>query len=181
MFKSLFWNIRSINSNGALEILKQMIRSHKFHFIALSEPFYKANTLDKYKIILGYQHAFLTTTIKFGFSGRLILIEMWWKRMNNRCLLLSNIMELHFSWLLFMQNVNIIWEKNCGINLGASLENYNMPWFITGDFNCITDPREKKEGILHRMSKILSFLQCIIDCELVDAGYTSSAFIWCNG
>lgn len=58
MIKSLFWNIRSINSNGSLERLKQLIRSQKLPFVALCEPFCKATKLDKYKRILGYANAY---------------------------------------------------------------------------------------------------------------------------
>lgn len=58
MIKSLYWNIRSIKSDGALERLKQMIISEKFPIIALSEPFYKEEKIDKYKRILGYHNSF---------------------------------------------------------------------------------------------------------------------------
>lgn len=27
-------------------------------------------------------------------------------------------------------------------------DKYRLPWYITGDFNCIVDPSDKKEGIL---------------------------------
>lgn len=60
-------------------------------------------------------------------------------------------------------------------------DNYNLPWLVAGDFNCIIDPCEKKRDSHHRMSKSLSFIQCIMDCELLDVGYSGSNFIWCNG
>ncbi|OIT20671.1 hypothetical protein A4A49_38227 [Nicotiana attenuata] len=69
-----------------------------------------------------------------------------------------------------------LWDKLRSIGV-----NFNLPWFIAGDFNCITDPIEKKGGSPHRMSKSLSFIQCIMVCELVDAGYSGSSFTWCNG
>lgn len=57
MIKSLYWNIRSINSNGALERLKQLIRLQELPFVALCESFCKVAKLDKYKRILGYANA----------------------------------------------------------------------------------------------------------------------------
>lgn len=57
MIKSLFWNIRCINSNGALERLQQVIRSQKLPFIAICEPFQKADKLNKFKGLLGYTNA----------------------------------------------------------------------------------------------------------------------------
>lgn len=56
-----------------------------------------------------------------------------------------------------------------------------MPWLVSGDFNCIIGPAEKKGGTPHRMSQSMSFIECIMYCELVDAGYTGSSFTWCNG
>lgn len=35
-----------------------MIRSNKFPFIALAEPFYKANKLEKYRRSLGYHNTY---------------------------------------------------------------------------------------------------------------------------
>ncbi|XP_019266683.1 PREDICTED: uncharacterized protein LOC109244105 [Nicotiana attenuata] len=60
-------------------------------------------------------------------------------------------------------------------------DRYKLPWLIAGDFNCIVDPGEKKGGKPHGMSKSLPFIQCIMDCELIDPGYSGSIFTWCNG
>ncbi|XP_070057363.1 uncharacterized protein [Nicotiana tomentosiformis] len=69
-----------------------------------------------------------------------------------------------------------LWES-----LRTLSDSYNLPWLVTGDFNCIINPVEKKGGSPHRMSKSLSFIQCIIDCELLDVGYTGSDFTWYIG
>lgn len=69
-----------------------------------------------------------------------------------------------------------MWDKLRVINA-----KYNLPWFIVGDFNYIIDPSEKKGGNPHKISKRFSFIQCIMDCELVDAGYSGSTFTLCNG
>lgn len=66
-------------------------------------------------------------------------------------------------------------------NLKDISQNYNLSWYIVGDFNCITDPDEKYGGNMHRMSKSLHFLQFIMDCDLIDPGYSGSKFTWCNG
>ncbi|KAF3658030.1 hypothetical protein FXO38_13424 [Capsicum annuum] len=58
MFKSLYWSIRSINSNGALQRLKRLIKSKNLPIIALATAFHKDNRLDKYKRILGNQFAY---------------------------------------------------------------------------------------------------------------------------
>lgn len=40
---------------------------------------------------------------------------------------------------------------------------------------------EKKGGRPHSMSKSMPFLQCIMDCELTDIGYSGCPYTWCNG
>ncbi|OIT29108.1 hypothetical protein A4A49_64804, partial [Nicotiana attenuata] len=49
------------------------------------------------------------------------------------------------------------------------------------DFNCIIDPSEKQGGNLHRMSKSMPMIQFIMDCDLIDPGFSGSQFTWCNG
>ncbi|XP_060182850.1 uncharacterized protein LOC132612777 [Lycium barbarum] len=55
------------------------------------------------------------------------------------------------------------------------------PWTVLGDFNSILAPEEKKRGILHSFSRSLDFINCLEECDLVDAGYTENTFTWCNG
>ncbi|XP_059310656.1 uncharacterized protein LOC132062015 [Lycium ferocissimum] len=49
-----------------------------------------------------------------------------------------------------------------------------------GDFNCITEPGEKRGGNPHRVDNSFPFIDCINDCELEDPGYTGSIFTWCH-
>lgn len=51
---------------------------------------------------------------------------------------------------------------------------------MKGDLNCIADTSEKKGVRPHRISKSLSFLQRIMDCELMDPDSVST-FAQCNG
>ncbi|XP_016435434.1 uncharacterized protein LOC107761696 [Nicotiana tabacum] len=69
-----------------------------------------------------------------------------------------------------------LWENVKNIS-----DRYSLSQYIAGDFDCIVDPVEKQGGSPHRMSKSLSFLQCIMDCDLIDPGYSGSTFTWCNG
>ncbi|XP_019227829.1 PREDICTED: uncharacterized protein LOC109209105 [Nicotiana attenuata] len=66
-------------------------------------------------------------------------------------------------------------------NLRDISQNYKLPWYIAGDFNCIIDPSEKQGGNLHRMSKSMPVIQFIMDCDLIDPGFSGSQFTWCNG
>jgi len=47
------------------------------------------------------------------------------------------------------------------------------PWDVIGDFNSILNVEEKLGGNPHRLYKILPFMECLFDCDLVDMGYFS--------
>ncbi|XP_060211692.1 uncharacterized protein LOC132639246 [Lycium barbarum] len=141
----------SINSNGTFDRLKQIIRLQHPPFIAISEPFYKADQIDKFKRLLGFTNAYANCNSQ---------IWLFW----------NDIIDC-----------SVVEETDQQDSLRDVAANYNLPWYIAGDFNYITDPAEKQGGTPHRMSKSLSFLQCIMECDLVDPGYSGSNFIWCNG
>ncbi|XP_059315722.1 uncharacterized protein LOC132066425 [Lycium ferocissimum] len=167
MFKSLYWNIRSKTSRETI--------------IALTEPFHKDNKLDKYKRILSYHYAH---------SNYNSQIWIFWDS-NTDCTI-SDEDDQQVTCTITINGtpllITYIYAK-CDAQLRVDLrnklrsisDNYNLPWLVTGDFNCIIDPVEKKGRSLHRMSKCMEFIQCIMDCELLDAGYTGSPFTWCNG
>ncbi|KAM3305729.1 hypothetical protein P3S67_012596 [Capsicum chacoense] len=181
MFKSLYWSIRSINSNGALERLKRLIKSKNLPIIALAKPFHKDNRLDKYKRILGYQFAYSNCNSQiwlFGDSNMDCIISEE-DDQQVTCTITIKGNPLLISYVYAKCDAHLrddLWNKLKIIN-----DNYNLTWLIAGDFNCIIDPVEKKDGSLHRMSKSMGFIHCIMDCELLDACYTGSPFTWCNG
>ncbi|XP_070036954.1 uncharacterized protein [Nicotiana tomentosiformis] len=144
---------KSIKTNGALEILRQMIRLNKFSFIALVVPFDNANKLEKYIRSLGYHNAYANSNNQ---------IWLFWKEDLDCAKCEEDLREE-------------LWNK-----LRNLCDNFKLSWFIVGDFNCITGAAEKKGSTPHRMSKSLSFIQCIMDCELVDAGYSGINFTWCK-
>ncbi|XP_019237050.1 PREDICTED: uncharacterized protein LOC109217274 [Nicotiana attenuata] len=61
-------------------------------------------------------------------------------------------------------------------NLRDISQNYKLPCYIAGDFNCIIDPSEKQGGNLHRMSESMPMIQFIMDCDLIDPGFSGSQF-----
>lgn len=58
MFKSLYWNIRSITSSGAFERQKQFIRLENPPFIVISEPFHNSEHMDNFRKKLGFTKAY---------------------------------------------------------------------------------------------------------------------------
>lgn len=66
----------------------------------------------------------------------------------------------------------ILWDS-----LRDIADRYRLLWLIVGNFNCIMDFGEKKGGKPHGWSKSLPFIQCIMDYELINTGYSRSIFI----
>lgn len=181
MFKSLFWNIRSISSSGTLERLEQFIILQKPSFIAICEPFNKADKLVKFRNMLGFANAYSNSNSQ---------IWIFWDDFLDCRVVEENEQQVTciINWMGISILVSSVYAK-CDAALREKLwdslrdtaDKYNLPWYIAGDFNCIVDLSEKKGGRPHIMSKSLPFLQCIMDCELLDPGYSGSTFTWCNG
>ncbi|XP_019233788.1 PREDICTED: uncharacterized protein LOC109214330 [Nicotiana attenuata] len=181
MFKSLYWNIRSISSSGAFDRLKQIIRLQNLPFIAISEHFHKVDHLDKFRSMLGYDNAHAN-----------IKSQMWtfWNNELNCNVVEDSDQQVTciIEWMGTNILVTSVYAKcDAGLrehlwnNLRDISLNYKLPWYITGDFNCIIDLSEKQGGNLHRMSKSMPMIQFIMDCDLIDPGFSGSQFTWCNG
>ncbi|OIT20956.1 hypothetical protein A4A49_64333, partial [Nicotiana attenuata] len=60
------------------------------------------------------------------------------------------------------------------------LSYYNKPWRVTCDFNCTTKAQEKKGGLPHNHQKALPFINCILQCDIVDLQFSGPKYTWCN-
>ncbi|XP_055835236.1 uncharacterized protein LOC129903716 [Solanum dulcamara] len=58
--------------------------------------------------------------------------------------------------------------------------NTSLPWCTLGDFNVITDPEEKLEGVTYNMRKSLKFISTIEACGLQDLGFSGQKYTWSN-
>ncbi|MQM09338.1 hypothetical protein Taro_042206 [Colocasia esculenta] len=56
----------------------------------------------------------------------------------------------------------------------------NVPWLVTGDFNCISQPSEKLDGNLSSSISMSDFNDFIRVAGLFDAGYIGSPYTWSN-
>ncbi|KAH0712733.1 hypothetical protein KY289_008692 [Solanum tuberosum] len=166
---------------GAFDRLKQLKREHKITFMTLQEPFCKNTRVDRYRRGLGYQYAYANCSNKIWIFCDDVL----------KCNIISD-NEQHLTCTISNGNgqitVTSIYAK-CEADLREDLwdelrniaKNCNTPWIVRGDFNCITDPDEKRGGIPHRMSESMPLINCMMDCEISDAGYIGSKYTWCNG
>lgn len=56
----------------------------------------------------------------------------------------------------------------------------NGPWCVGGDFNIIMDLDEKLGYNPHKAYKSLDFISTMKSCGLMDIGFTSPRYTWCN-
>ncbi|OIT35225.1 hypothetical protein A4A49_55909, partial [Nicotiana attenuata] len=140
-------------SGGAFDRLKQIIRLQNLSFIAISEPFHKVDHLDKFISMLGYDnaHANINSQIWIFWNNDLNCNVVEESDQQVTCII---------EWMGTNILVTSVYAK-CDVGLREHLwnnlrdisQNYKLPWYIVGDFNCIIDTSEKQGGNLHRMSK----------------------------
>lgn len=53
-----------------------------------------------------------------------------------------------------------------------------LPWCIIGDFNYMVTLEEKKGGVRQPRNLLEGFSEAIVDCGLVDLGFTDEIFTW---
>lgn len=56
----------------------------------------------------------------------------------------------------------------------------HVPWMVTGDSNGISSTVEKLGGRQTNLGAIHDFQHCMSHNGLIDAGYQSEHFTWCN-
>ncbi|XP_026442505.1 uncharacterized protein LOC113342057 [Papaver somniferum] len=54
------------------------------------------------------------------------------------------------------------------------------PWVVVGDFNAIISPEEKFGGKAPNRSSMMDFLNCLNECNLIQAPSTGQQYTWSN-
>lgn len=54
----------------------------------------------------------------------------------------------------------------------------HLPWCIIGDFNDLMSMNEKKGGRRHPRALIDGFSETVMDCGLIDLGFTREMYTW---
>jgi len=65
-------------------------------------------------------------------------------------------------------------------NCIASLNNSNLPWLCSGDFNEILVQDDKQGGPPKSQTLIDSFQKVVLECNLKDIGFTGYPYTWSN-
>ncbi|XP_060200560.1 uncharacterized protein LOC132628814 [Lycium barbarum] len=172
-----------MTSKGALERLTKVVKLYNIDFVALQEPFFKSNKVDKFRRRLGFDHAISNSHSK---------VWIFWNT-NIVCSVISKTRQqvtLQVDWQrsTYMSWITIVYARsraNKRKHLWQKLRDLNSiidgPWVIGGDFNSIMEAEEKKWGASFRLSTCLDFINCMDDCGMTDAGFVGNIHTWCNG
>ncbi|XP_060216615.1 uncharacterized protein LOC132644079 [Lycium barbarum] len=183
MMKTLFWNIRSVNTQQAFYRVQMLHRHHKFSIIALMEPFQHFRHIQGFRRRLGMRYA------HYNCNGKI-----WFFVYDNVDVEILQDLEQQITIKLLFQDwnkslmVTMVYAK-CDhlerISLWDSLYNLadqmELPWLVGGDFNFIMNEDEKIGGLPVYLDEYEDFAFCITSCELFDINYKGSLFTWCNG
>ncbi|XP_059306421.1 uncharacterized protein LOC132057846 [Lycium ferocissimum] len=181
--KSLFWNIRSVNSQQAFHRVQMLNKHHKFFLVPLREPFQHQRQIQKYRRRLGMPYA------NFNCNGKI-----WFFVQDNVYVEVlldteqSITVKLKFQELNRDMVVTMVYAK-CSeverLQLWDSLyflaSNMTSPWLISGDFNVIMNEEEKIGGLPVFPQEYEDFAFCLNSCELHEMPFKGSPFTWWNG
>ncbi|KAK6773704.1 hypothetical protein RDI58_028942 [Solanum bulbocastanum] len=181
--KLLFWNIRSVNSQNALERLLDLNKKNHYSYIALLEPFQSPTEIESFRRRLGKQHARANCSAKIW-----IFWDEDWEEQHT----VDSVQQLTISFK-HKGNQNVVKitavYARCSalerLELWEDLEdianNTICPWIVGGDFNTIIHESEKLGGLPVTQNKTTDFIQCINTCALNELKFIGSCYTWWNG
>lgn len=187
MIKLLIWNVQGPENSCFIQTLKEHIRTHSPHIIALLEPRISNEQADHVCDQVGLKSIFRVEAE--GFSGGI------WILRNPEDI---NIQPLYAhpqhltikvkpkdsgAWLfsaIYGCPINLCREDlwNDLKNLASSID---LPWLYVGDYNDTINMQERKgyaDGLIYKCQK---FANLIDDMGLIDLGFTGPKYTWSRG
>ncbi|KAL9230664.1 hypothetical protein vseg_005987 [Gypsophila vaccaria] len=179
------WNVRGLNSSSKQKEVCSLLQSNKCGLVGLLETRVKSNALNKVAGIFCH-HWSLVTNNSCHPGGRIWIL---WKP-GEFCLnVLSSAPQwIHCECLFKPGNVIFYMTVVYGFNtlvergpLWAGLRAMSLdnPWLVVGDFNNILYPTERLGAPVH-LFELMSFQQCVLDCNLKDMKAIGRFFTWTN-
>lgn len=74
-----------------------------------------------------------------------------------------------------------LWDSLFHFHMDRDLDHNSTPWILMGDFNCITDPQDKRGGSPFSYTPAVRDFQSFINnTNLTDLGFIGQPYTWCN-
>lgn len=180
---ALIWNIRSVNTQQAFEMLIKSHRKNHYEFIGLMEPMQQARTLERYRNRIGFAQAIANVSNKiWAFIDEVYEVTVMYNLVQQLTLRLYH-SETHVEFVLTLvyAKCDAIERIELWDSLYYMASDMTIPWLVGGDFNVIWDEEEKFGGLPVHLNEIDDFRHCINTCNLSDLGFKGSIFTWWNG
>ncbi|XP_019241533.1 PREDICTED: uncharacterized protein LOC109221510 [Nicotiana attenuata] len=180
---ALIWNIRSVNTQQAFEMLIKMHRKNHYDFIGLMEPMQQVRTLERYRSRIGFAQAFANVSNKiWAFIDEVYEVTIMYNMVQQLTLRLFHT-ETHVEMVLTLvyAKCDAIERIELWDSLYYMANDMTVPWLVGGDFNVIWDEEEKFGGLPVHINEVDDFRHCINTCNLSDLGFKGSIFTWWNG
>ncbi|KAL5715084.1 hypothetical protein ACHQM5_016962 [Ranunculus cassubicifolius] len=176
----LYWNIRGIRKEVALNRLKELVRDYNFDIVGISEPKVKPRSdsvirmgLDQYdcQVIHNGDGKFLPNLWVLAKKGlNLSLVKA-----------IKQQITISFDQVM-VSFVHASSQYNFRRQLWSTLESLQVagPWLIAGDFNCVMNADEKKGGRSPLRIAVEEFYNWSSRCQLLEPPHSGMKCTWCN-
>ncbi|CAL8152453.1 unnamed protein product [Prunus armeniaca] len=176
-------NVRGVGKNSCASTIKDLKKAFDIDILAVLEPRISGSRALTVAQNLGFSHYHIVDAT--GFSGGVWLL---WNASSVSLQVVAHssqsitvLVTLGNQWcLLTMVYVNpypgireSLWKYFDGLACAS-----HLPWLVLGDFNDIASADEKCGGSLDQGGG--SFIEWIDRNQLVDLGFSSAKFTWCN-
>ncbi|XP_070019901.1 uncharacterized protein [Nicotiana sylvestris] len=146
---ALIWNIRSVNTQQAFEMLIKSHRKNHYEFIGLMEPMQQARTLERYRNRIGFAQAISNVSNKiWAFIDEVYEVTVMYNFVQQLTLRLYHF-ETHVEFVLTLvyAKCDAIERTELWDSLYYMASDMTIPWLVRGDFNVIWDEEEKFGGL----------------------------------
>jgi len=183
----LIWNIQGIGNNETLNILREHIRQHRPHIVALVETRISGTRAQAVSTKIGFRNCFCVEAQ--GFQGG---IWVFWNEDEIEVEVLTShaqfvTVELKYpgylGWVLTCvyaspqaQTREALWQI-----LQTQAEGMRKPWLLAGDFNETKNIEERNHGGADIERRCRRFQNWIDNSGLVDLGFSGPKFTWARG
>ncbi|KAL6128782.1 hypothetical protein ACLB2K_072136 [Fragaria x ananassa] len=182
----LVWNCRGIVGGTRRQALVDLIRQEKPRILFLSETLCSEKQLETLRIRIGFDNC-LGMESSESSPG----VALLW--MNDMPVNIQTYSARHIDVTIGAQGSPEEWRLS-GIygyartrDRGRTWElmrrlarQSSLPWLLVGDFNEILANSEKVGGAPRRLAQMQAFRETLMDCALLDMGYSGSPFTWAD-
>ncbi|GAB2284026.1 hypothetical protein Dimus_039637 [Dionaea muscipula] len=183
-----FWNIRGLNKILKQKEIQRRLRDDQMDFLAILET---KLCPEKLPAILGscFQGWSFASNFLYHPAGRILVL---WNPQSTCVEVLDTtdqVMHFHLTcrrtgihfWLSIVYGLYSVADRRPLWHSLLQFWNHTpRPWLVMGDFNCICDPGDRKNGAPILPYELADFLKCRHETGLFDLPFSGNHFTWTN-